>query len=136
MTSCCNKPVNAGGEKWRNVIAFWLFGLFNNTSYVIMIAAAGDISSGGVALVYLCNVLPSFLIKVTLPYWFHLFSYSARLVLCSVLMVTSFALVSYGESLTMKLAGVCLTSAQGGIGEPSFLALTHFYDTRITLTAW
>jgi hypothetical protein len=39
-----------------------------------MIAGAQEISEGGVALVYLANVLPSFFAKLTLPYWFHLLS--------------------------------------------------------------
>ena len=33
----------------RAVISFWLLGLLNNSSFVIMIAAAETISSGGVS---------------------------------------------------------------------------------------
>lgn len=33
-------------KKWRNVIAFWIFGLCNNFPYVIMLSAAFDILSG------------------------------------------------------------------------------------------
>ena len=32
-------------EKWRNVAAFWIFGLCNNFPYVIMLSAAFDILS-------------------------------------------------------------------------------------------
>ncbi len=37
----------------RMLASFFLLGLMNNASYVIMIAGANHISSGGVALVYL-----------------------------------------------------------------------------------
>jgi battenin len=100
--------------------------LFNNISYVIMIAGANDISSGGVALVYIANVLPSMIMKLTLPYWFHLLNYSNRLLLCCAFMVLSFVLVAYGNGLVPQLVGVCLTSLLSGIGEASFL--TAFYD--------
>lgn len=32
-------------KKWRNIIAFWIFGLCNNFPYVIMLSAAFDILS-------------------------------------------------------------------------------------------
>jgi len=125
------------GEAWRNVIAFWFMGLFNNSSYVIMIAGAKHISSGGVALVYIANVVPSFMVKLTLPYWFDLMGYTTRLWLCQALMVASFCLVAFGSgNVYLQLTGVALTSLMSGIGEASFLALTHYYNTRTTLTAW
>ena len=31
--------------KWRNIVAFWIFGLCNNFPYVIMLSAAFDILS-------------------------------------------------------------------------------------------
>jgi hypothetical protein len=42
----------------------------NNSTYVIMIAAAKEISSGGVALVYLADIAPTFLVKLSAPYWY------------------------------------------------------------------
>lgn len=41
---------------------FFLSGLLNNSSYVIMIAGAKNIAPSMVGLVYVCNVVPSFLV--------------------------------------------------------------------------
>jgi len=51
------------------VTAFWLLGLINNATYVIMLAGAKEISEGGIGLVYLANIVPTFFIKITGPYW-------------------------------------------------------------------
>lgn len=97
--------------------SFWLLGLINNSAYVIMIAGAKEINEGGVALVFLCNVLPSFLCKLTGPAWFHLVSYSARINACMLLMSSSFLVVGLASDYRVKLFGVCLASLQSGLGE-------------------
>lgn len=110
-------------------IAFWLLGLFNNSSYVIMIASAKTISEGGTGLVFLANVVPSMLIKLTAPYWFDHVSYETRMILAFGCMVCSFGLVATlsGQptsnlTTTLELVGVAIGSAQGGLGESSLLA--------------
>ena len=82
-----------------------------------MIAGAKEISEGGVALVFLCNVLPSFLCKLTGPAWFHLVGYSERIKACMVLMTASFFVVGMCLDYRLKLFGVCLASLQSGLGE-------------------
>jgi hypothetical protein len=57
-------------ERRRNIMAFWFLGLMNNGSYVVMNAGATEIAKGGVSAVYLANIIPAFLIKITAPYWF------------------------------------------------------------------
>ena len=42
-TSTGGRTVSCSFSKWRNIIAFWLFGLTNNYPYVIMLSAALDI---------------------------------------------------------------------------------------------
>lgn len=59
----------AVGERRRNLAAFWLLGLLNNISYVILLAGAAEISAGGVGLVFLADIAPTFLVKLTAPYW-------------------------------------------------------------------
>lgn len=123
---------------WRNFAAFWLLGCLNNTAYVIMNAGANDISSGGIALVYICNVGPSLVITLTLPYWAHLMSYRTRVIVAMFCMVLSFALVAFGTSLGMQLLGVGFSAVQSGLGEASMLGLTAKYNphTSAMLTAW
>lgn len=57
------------GIQFRNDSAFWLLGLINNSSYVIMMAVAKEIAPGAVGIVFLADVAPTLLIKVTAPYW-------------------------------------------------------------------
>ena len=132
-------------------LAFWFLGVFNNASYVIMIASAKTISEGGTAVVFLANVLPSMLVKLTAPYWFDHVSYERRMILAVGCMIMSFALVASlsgggggggnednsgsnsastgGSSSTgmttttaLQLLGVALGSTQSGLGEASLLA--------------
>ncbi|CAM9752280.1 unnamed protein product [Choristocarpus tenellus] len=121
---------------YRTAAAFWVLGLINNSGYVIMMAGAKKIAPGGVGLVFLADVLPSLVTKLTAPYWFHLVPYSWRVWICSTLMVLSFVTVGYGNSTGVQLLGVAFSSLQGGLGEASFLALAAFYDTATALTAW
>ena len=123
-------------ESTRNLAAFWLLGLFNNSSYVIMIAGAITISQGGVGIVYLCAILPGIFLKATAPYWIHLLSYSHRVLIASALMAASFATVALSTSRPPQLAGVVLASLQGSLGEASCLALSSHYHSQSTITMW
>lgn len=123
-------------EPCRNLIAFGVLGIVNNSSFVIMNAAATEISNGGVAIVYIVNQVPGFLVKLTGPYWFHLVPYKYRVIICCLLMSSSFCLVALSTTKELKLLGVALTSLQCSFGEASFLALSSFYDARKTLTSW
>jgi battenin len=120
---------------YRLFAAFWCLGLLNNTAYVIMLACAKDISEGGTALVFLANILPGLAIKTSAPYWFDQVSYDTRLKVGTICMMGSFSLVasstsshSHASTLWIQLLGVSLTSAQGGLGEASLLALAGKAD--------
>jgi battenin len=85
-----------------------------------MIAGAKHISPSAVGLVYTANVLPSFLVKLTGPYWFHLVSYPTRIYAAALLMACSFLFVSLGQildnNLGLQLFGIVLGSIQSGFG--------------------
>lgn len=122
-----------------DTVAFFLAGLLNNSSYVIMIAGAKSISPSMVGLVFVCLVVPSFLMKLSGPYWYHLLEYKTRIFLAMCLMVTSFVLVAVGgikEWPWLQFLGISCGSCQSGIGESSFLGFTAFFDSRRALTAW
>lgn len=53
----------------RNDAAFWLLGLINNSTYVIMMAVAKEIAPDAVGVVFLADVAPTMLVKVSAPYW-------------------------------------------------------------------
>lgn len=118
-------------------LSFFLLGLINNSGYVVMIAGAKNISEGSVALVFLCNVLPSLLCKLTGPLWFHKVNYDTRMNACMILLSVSLFIVAFTSTLAWKLIGVCFVSLQSGMGEASLLALSSRYPSPPRcLTAW
>ena len=78
----------------RLIVSFWMLGLLNNASYVLMIACAKSMSEGGTGLIFLANIVPSLAIKLSAPYWFDGVSYYRRFQAATLCMMTSFALVA------------------------------------------
>ena len=102
----------------RVLALFWLLGVLNNASYVIMIASAKSIASGGVALVYIAAGVPGVATKLSAPLWFDRVGYGPRLGLAAACMAGAFALVgplSFGRT-GVQLAGVLLCSVQAALG--------------------
>ena len=85
-----------------------------------MIAGAKHIAPSAVGLVYTANVVPSFLVKLTGPYWFHHVPYKVRIYAAAMLMALSFVFVSLGQimdnNLGLQLFGIVLGSIQSGFG--------------------
>ncbi|KAI0880177.1 BTN1 protein [Annulohypoxylon maeteangense] len=122
------------------LVAFWLFGLINNVLYVIILSAAQDLVGSDVpkGLVLLADVLPSFLTKLTAPYFIHKAPYWLRTVAFAVtssLGMFMIALTPPDRSVGAKMAGVVFASLSSGAGELSFLGLTHYYG-HMSLAAW
>ncbi|KAH7463906.1 hypothetical protein PRIC2_005982 [Phytophthora ramorum] len=125
-------------EQLRNLLAFWVLGFVNNIGYVIMIAGAQEIAAGGVGLVYLFDIFPALLVKLSGPYWFQLVSYRQRTIIGAVWMLLSFLVVAKGgNSLWLQLLGVAFSGLQSGMMEASFLAMSSFYSSPVRcLTCW
>ena len=109
------------------------------------------------ALVFLANIMPGFLLKLSSPYWFDKVSYLNRMRLGSFLMALSFFFVGTfnhrqendinnpndkinghpGENgglnfnVSMQLLGVAFCSAQGDLGEATLLALSGRADSLL-----
>ena len=80
-----------------------------------MVAAAKDVLAEAVGVVFLANTLPSFLCKLTMPYWFHLVGYPTRMAVGCLLMTAALLLVAVGirsHSLGLSLLGVAACSLQ------------------------
>jgi len=114
-------------EKYRNLVAFFLLGLLNNVTYVLMNAGAGDIVPGNYAVIYLCNIFPSMLVKITGPYWFQYFTYRQRILMASISVALCYILVNHFETTWLRLFGVALGAVQGGLGEATLLAMSQFF---------
>lgn len=153
------------GAPWRNAAGFWLLGLCNNFSYVVMLSAAHDIlshqrapgnqshvepgptpsphnnssrfdcNSVSTAAVLLADILPTLVIKLLAPLGLHLLPYSPRVLVCGVCAAGSFFLVAFSTSVVISLSGVVLASISSGLGEVTFLALSAYYP-RAVISWW
>uniref|UniRef100_G1MAC3 Battenin n=1 Tax=Ailuropoda melanoleuca TaxID=9646 RepID=G1MAC3_AILME len=153
------------GALWKNVVGFWLLGLCNNFSYVVMLSAAHDIlshqrasgnqshvdpdpppiphnsssrfdcNSVSTAAVLLADILPTLVIKLLAPLGLHLLPYSPRVLVSGICAAGSFVLVAFSHSVGTSLCGVVLASISSGLGEITFLSLTAFYP-RAVISWW
>lgn len=116
--------------------SFWLFGLLNNVLYVVILSAAVDLVGPLVpkATVLLADILPAFLIKLSAPFFIHFIAYPKRIISLIIFSVCGMLLVTYG-TLHFKLFGIVLASLSSGLGEITFLQLTHFYE-ETGLNGW
>ncbi|KAF6271344.1 CLN3 lysosomal/endosomal transmembrane protein, battenin [Rhinolophus ferrumequinum] len=129
------------GAHWKNAMGFWLLGLCNNFSYVVMLSAAHDIlrhqrAPGNQSLaVLLADILPTLVIKLLAPLGLHLLPYSPRVLVSGACAAGSFILVAFSHSVVTSLCGVVLASISSGLGEVTFLSLTAFYP-RAVISWW
>lgn len=153
------------GAHWKNAMGFWLLGLCNNFSYVVMLSAAHDIlrqqrapgnqslvdpdplptphsnssrfdcNSVSTAAVLLADILPTLVIKLLAPLGLHLLPYSPRVLVSGGCAAGSFILVAFSHSVVTSLCGVVLASISSGLGEVTFLSLTAFYP-RAVISCW
>lgn len=124
----------------RIFISFWLFGLINNSLYVVILSAASDLVGPSVpkALVLLFDVLPSFIIKLSAPFFIKSIGYNVRifmLICLSFIGMVILSSVSNSKTLLYKMLGITLASLSSGLGEVTFLSLTHYYN-KTALNAW
>jgi len=152
------KAVFDGAEP-RVCAAFWLFGdihpplskctpltpqgLINNVLYVIILSAALDLVGTDIpkGVVLLADVVPSFFTKLVAPYVIHAVPYSLRILIlvtlstCGMVLIAVTPATQDAGTVAVKLVGVLLASFSSGLGELSFLGLTHFYG-HFSLAAW
>ncbi|EPS39113.1 hypothetical protein H072_7136 [Dactylellina haptotyla CBS 200.50] len=125
------------GANPRVCAAFWLFGLINNVLYVIILSAALDLVGPDVpkGVILLFDVMPSFLTKLTAPYFIHLVSYRVRVIWFFLLSTCGMIVVAFGDSIGWRLFGIAVASLSSGAGEMTFVSMTHFYD-HFSLAMW
>ncbi|KAK9377834.1 batten's disease protein Cln3, partial [Lipomyces chichibuensis] len=114
----------------RLFAAFWIYGLINNVLYVIILSAALDLVGADVpkATVLLADVMPSFFVKLTAPFYVHRIPYKIRIFILVALSLFGMQCVALTTSISARLFGVVLASSSSGLGELTFLQLTHFYS--------
>ncbi|PHH71419.1 hypothetical protein CDD82_6530 [Ophiocordyceps australis] len=119
--------------------AFWLLGLINNVLFVIILSAAQDlVGTLPKGIVLLADVMPSFAFKLVSPYFIARVPYSLRVAVMIALSVTGMLLLALtppSDSPAVKMVGVAMASLSSGMGEMSFLGLSHFYG-QVSLVGW
>lgn len=118
----------------RVFISFLGFGLLNNILYVVILSAAVDIVGYSIpkAVVLLADIMPSLSIKLLAPFFIHKLPYETRIWVLVFFSFFGMLLVSFSkmDSTVAKILGISMASLSSGMGEVSFLQLTHYYDEK------
>ena len=141
----------------RNMLGFWLLGIFNNYSYVIMLSAAHDLLKAdnndididtdgdngrdcnqmSTGTILLADVLPAIIIKSIAP--FFRININIKVTVVVLLSSISFIIVSAsGSDPTVTILGVVCASISSGLGEATFLAHTTNFPSSSSsaISAW
>ncbi|XP_060946002.1 battenin isoform X1 [Limanda limanda] len=94
-----------------------------------------DCNPVSTAAVLLADILPTLVIKLSVPFVVHNLPYGIRVLFCATMAAASFLLVSLSSAVWISILGVIFASISAGLGELSFLSLTHFF-TRDVLGGW
>lgn len=124
-------------EIQRTFLGFFIFGLLNNILYVVILSAAIDLvgASTPKAVVLLADILPSLTIKLLAPFFIHFIPYRSRIWFLVGLSFAGMLIISLTsqDAITSKVFGISLASLSSGMGELSFLQLTHYYDEKCAI---
>lgn len=113
--------------------AFFLFGLLNNSLYVVILTAALELLPQGVptGLVSFANIFPALIAKAVWPYLLKgTVRYTKRVWSCAALSFVGMLLVSFFPALGMRLLGISLASFSSGLGELTFLQMSTRYAPK------
>lgn len=133
-------------------ISFFIFGLVNNVLYVVILTAAHDLVSPATpkSLILLADILPAFLLKLILPLLANDtnnrnnelktneglgINYRLRLAIVVALSSIGMLLVSLNLPLEIILIGIVMASLSSGLGETTFLQLSHHYNNQNNVNA-
>lgn len=152
-------------EVSKTFVSFLVFGLVNNVLYVIILTAAHDLvpPTTPKSLILLADILPAFLLKIMLPIFVNNttkskgknsnlnestqshnmvglgINYPLRLFIIVLLSSTGMFITSLYFPLGITLMGVVLASLASGLGETTFLQLSHFYthhQSNVAIHGW
>lgn len=125
------------GDREKVFSAFLIFGLVNNILYVVILSAAIDLvgHSTPKAIVLLADIAPALIIKLLSPLFIHLISYGWRIFTLVAFSCLGMILISVSpiDHVMLKVVGIGMASLSSGIGEVSFLQLTHHYHEPLSI---
>lgn len=148
----------------KTFLAFFVFGLVNNVLYVIILTAAHDLVSPTTpkSVILLADILPAFLLKLALPIFVNKataiksrklndgssmiaesvglgINYPLRLLFIVLLSSSGMFITSLHLPLYIILMGIIFASLSSGLGETTFLQLSHYYNhnnSNIAIHGW
>lgn len=152
-------------ETTKTFISFFVFGLVNNVLYVIILTAAHDLvpPTTPKSLILLADILPAFLLKVILPLFVNQsinqktkdldledesptkpeiglgINYALRLTIVVILSSLGMFITSLSLPLYITLTGIVFASLSSGLGEVTFLQLSHYYNhdnSNVAIHGW
>ncbi|CAJ0585359.1 unnamed protein product, partial [Mesorhabditis spiculigera] len=143
----------------RNIAAFWLFGMCNNYAYILMLSAAKDINAKGTlltgiqempvlergtqhctshrstGLILMADIIPSFIMQATAPFYAYKLSYGWRHLLVVLSQAGGLLIVAYSQSYSVAICGVILASLSTGLGESTLVSFSSRFP-HSTVVAW
>ena len=150
-----NKQINT--VRYLAVFGFWILGLCTNFSYVIILSAAYDLLDTGAnstnvtvcrdenrgrecnevstGVILLASILPTLILKLTLPWCLDFISYHIRVATCVISNIVSLIIIGFTSELPLVLTGVVFASIEAGLAEITYLSLTTFYGNS-AVVAW
>lgn len=128
-------PTAGRREAARDNVAFFIAGLMNTLFYFVYVSAAEDLLRNSAGVVLLCDTLPGLLVKTTFPFVADSFSFGFRVSLTTLGLCAACLSVGLVAATPVRLAGICLSSCAGALGEITFLALSSQYRPS-TVGAW
>lgn len=118
---------------FANRLYFLVAGICNNFAYSVIMASAKDLT-GNAGIAMLANVLPSFIVTLTLPQIIHRVGYTTRIVCVALLAMLGMGLIAAasltagtGSSMALVVTGIVCISIATGTGEMTQLALSSLY---------
>lgn len=119
----------------RVFVSFFAFGLLNNVLYVVILSAAIDLvgSATPKAVVLLADIFPSLTIKILAPFFIHAIPYRTRLWLLVALSSIGMLIISFFNSIPLRVIGIMMALLSLGLGELTFLLLTHYYRGTMSI---
>ena len=116
----------------KNEYYFWLFGLVNNITFILLSTASIDILPKNISIVTACAITPVFLVKLISPFVikYKILSYDNRVKALTILYFTAYLLICFSKETDIILIGIILSGMASGIGEVTFIPIASIISEK------
>ena len=116
----------------KNEYYFWLFGLVNNITFILLSTASIDILPKNISIISACAITPVFLVKLISPFVikYKILSYDNRVKALTILYFTAYLLICFSKETGVILIGIILSGMASGIGEVTFIPIASIISEK------